>query len=195
MIQEAARSIEARSEEFSQMDAALGDGDHGEAITTAMRVIAAESVKDGDFKLLLNNMGFEVMMQTSGSTSTLLGGLLLGMSDGVAVGEESLTKAQVAKMFRSGVEGVQKNTKAQVGDKSIMDALIPAVEALEECESSDIKVAMTAAAEAALRGAESTKGMVAKFGRARNLGDKVIGHVDAGASSWAEMFNSFSRAL
>ncbi len=195
MVAEAATTIESRSEEFSQMDAALGDGDHGEAITTAMRVIAAESLKGGDFKSLLNDMGFGVMMQTSGSTSTLLGGFLLGMSDGVEGSKESLTLDEVKKMFRSGVEGVQKNTKAQVGDKSIMDSLIPAVAALEECDSSDIKAAMEAAAKAAAKGAESTKEMVAKFGRARNLGEKVIGYVDAGASSWAEIFASFSRAI
>lgn len=195
MIAEAAKSIEARSEEFSQLDAALGDGDHGEAITTAIKVIAAESEKGGEFKSLLGDMGFGVMLQTSGSTSTLLGGFLLGMSDGVAAGVSELDAAQVKAMFKGGLEGVQKNTKAQVGDKTIMDSLVPAVTAMQECESADVKAVMAAAAEAALAGVETTKSMVAKFGRARNLGEKVIGHVDAGATSWAEMFVSFSRVL
>ncbi len=195
MIAEAAKNIEARSEEFSQMDAALGDGDHGEAITTAIRVIAAESTKGGDFKTLLNDMGFGVMLQTSGSTSTLLGGFLLGMADGVPEGVAELDAAGVKSMFKGGLEGVQKNTKAQVGDKTIMDTLIPAVGTINASESADIKEIMTAGAEAALAGAETTKAMVAKFGRARNLGEKVIGHVDAGASSWAELFVSFNSVL
>ncbi|MFR9649992.1 MAG: dihydroxyacetone kinase subunit L, partial [Rikenellaceae bacterium] len=181
MIAQAATNIEARSEEFSQMDAALGDGDHGEAITTAIKVIAAESTKTAEFKGMLNDMGFGVMLQTSGSTSTLLGGYLLGMSDGVPAGVSELDAAQVKAMFQGGLEGVQKNTKAQVGDKTIMDSLIPAVAAIQACESSDIKDIMAAGAQAALAGAETTKAMVAKFGRARNIGDKVIGHVDAGA--------------
>ncbi len=195
MIAEAAKNIEARSEEFSQMDAALGDGDHGEAITTAIRVIAAESTKGGDFKTLLNDMGFGVMLQTSGSTSTLLGGFLLGMADGVPEGVAELDAAGVKSMFKGGLEGVQKNTKAQVGDKTIMDTLIPAVGTINASESTDIKEIMTAGAEAALAGAETKKAMVAKFGRARNLGEKVVGHVDAGASSWAELFVSFNSVL
>ncbi len=195
MIAEAAKNIEARSEEFSQLDAALGDGDHGEAITTAIKVIAAESTKGGEFKTLLNDMGFGVMMQTSGSTSTLLGGFLLGMSDAVPAGAAELDAKQVAAMFKGGLEGVQKNTKAQVGDKTIMDSLVPAVTSMQECDSDDVKDVMAGAAEAALAGVETTKSMVAKFGRARNLGEKVIGHVDAGATSWAEMFVSFSSVL
>ncbi|MFI3305997.1 MAG: DAK2 domain-containing protein [Rikenellaceae bacterium] len=195
MIAEAAKNIEARSEEFSQLDAALGDGDHGEAITTAIKVIAAESTKGGDFKSLFNDMGFGVMMQTSGSTSTLLGGYLLGMGDGVPEGASELDAKQVAAMFKGGLEGVQKNTKAQVGDKTIMDSLVPAVMSMQEYEGNDVKAMMAGAAEAALAGVETTKAMVAKFGRARNLGEKVIGHVDAGATSWAEMFVSFSNAL
>ncbi len=195
MIALAATNIEARSEEFSQMDAALGDGDHGEAITTAIKVIAAESTKGTEFKGLLNDMGFGVMLQTSGSTSTLLGGLLLGMADGVPAGAAELGVAEVKSMFQGGLEGVQKNTKAQVGDKTIMDSLVPAVAALQAYAGSDIKEMMGAAAEAALAGAETTKAMVAKFGRARNLGDKVIGHVDAGATSWAQMFVSFNNAI
>ncbi len=177
------------------MDAALGDGDHGEAITTAIKVIAAESTKGTEFKGLLNDMGFGVMLQTSGSTSTLLGGLLLGMADGVPAAVAELGVAEVKSMFQGGLEGVQKNTKAQVGDKTIMDSLVPAVGALQAYEGSDIKEMMGAAAEAALAGAETTKAMVAKFGRARNLGDKVIGHVDAGATSWAQMFVSFNNAI
>ncbi len=195
MIAEAAKNIEARSEEFSQMDAALGDGDHGEAITTAIKIIATESQKGGEFKQLLNDMSFGVMLQTSGSTSTLLGGLLMGMSDGVPAGKTELDAAEVKSMFKGGLEGVQKNTKAQVGDKTIMDSLVPAVTAIETNASSDIKEIMTAGAEAALAGAATTTDMVAKFGRARNLGEKVIGHVDAGATSWAELFVSFNSVI
>lgn len=194
MIALAYSNIAARAEEFSKLDAALGDGDHGEAIETAFKVIAKASEKEGTFKSLLNDMGFAVMLETSGSTSTLLGGLLLGMSDN-APDTKEMDAAGLKKMFRGGLEGVQKNTKATIGDKTMMDSLIPAVEAIETCQSDDIKTILEAGTKAALAGVESTKAMKANFGRARNLGDKTIGHADAGATSWASMFESFAAAL
>lgn len=196
MINQALLNITARAEEFSKLDAVIGDGDHGEAIVTALNAIVKAS-KSGaaDFKTLLGDMGFGVMMETSGSTSTLLGGLMLGMSDGVPEGATELNAAQVREMMRGGLEGVKKNTKAMPGDKTMMDALVPAVEAMEACPSSDVKEVLQDGATAAQTGAESTVAMKANFGRARNYGDKSIGHADSGASSWACMFASFAQAL
>lgn len=194
MIAVAFKNIQSRSEEFSQLDAALGDGDHGEAISTAFAVIDKAARGGGDFKKMLSEMGFSVMLETSGSTSTLLGGFLLGMSD-VAPQADSVDAQMLRKIFRSGLAGVEKNTKAKVGDKTIMDALIPAIEAIETTASDDIKEVLDAGAKAALQGAASTKDMKATFGRARNLGDKTIGHLDAGATSWASMFESFASAI
>lgn len=194
MIENAATNIGQRANEFSQLDAILGDGDHGEAISTAFAVIVKSGKTGSDFKTLLGDMGFGVMLETSGSTSTLLGGFLLGMSDFVpAVGE--IDAQQMKVMFRGGLEGVVKNTKAKQGDKTMMDALIPAVEAMEACASTDVQEVLNAGAAAALQGVEATIPMKANFGRARNLGDKTIGHPDAGATSWACMFQSFAATF
>lgn len=194
MIENAAKNIAQRADEFSQLDAILGDGDHGEAISTAFGVIAKAGQNGKEFKTVLGDMGFGVMLETSGSTSTLLGGFLLGMSDCVPAASEIDTQ-QLKAMFRGGLEGVVKNTKAQRGDKTMMDALIPAVEAMEACPSVDVQELLQVAAQAALQGVEETIPMKANFGRARNLGDKTIGHPDAGATSWACMFQSFATAL
>lgn len=198
MIQKALDNITARAEEFSKLDAVIGDGDHGEAIVTALNAIAkvatASEASSKDFKTLLGDMGFGVMLETSGSTSTLLGGLLLGMSDGAPAATE-LDAAQVKAMFKGGLQGVQKNTKAQPGDKTMMDALVPAVEAIENSPSTDIAEILAAGAAAAAEGAAKTVDMKANFGRARNYGDKSIGHADSGASSWACMFASFAEAV
>ncbi|MEG0602651.1 MAG: dihydroxyacetone kinase subunit L [Mucinivorans sp.] len=194
MIALAFKNIEARAEEFSKLDAALGDGDHGEAIVMAFSVIDKTSKSGGDFKKMLSEMGFAVMLETSGSTSTLLGALLLGMSDKVNA-VDTIDADGMREMFRGGLSGVQKNTRAAVGDKTIMDALIPAVEAMEKLKSDDIKELLAAAALAAQTGADATRDMKATFGRARNLGEKTIGHVDAGATSWASIFVSFDQAL
>lgn len=194
MIESAAENITLRTNEFSQLDAILGDGDHGEAISTAFNVIVKSGKNGKDFKTLLGDMGFGVMLETSGSTSTLLGGFLLGMSDCVPALDE-IDAQQMKAMFRGGLEGVMKNTKAKRGDKTMMDSLIPGVEAMEAATSDDVKEVLNAGAAAALQGVEDTIAMKANFGRARNLGDKTIGHPDAGATSWACMFQSFAAVL
>ena len=127
MLDNALKNIKEREDEFSKLDAVIGDGDHGQAIVTAMSAIVATAQKGTEFKAMLNDMGFDVMLQVSGSTSTLLGAFFLGMSDH-ASGTE-LDAAGVKAMFAGGLANVQKQTKAQKGDKTMMDALIPAVEA------------------------------------------------------------------
>lgn len=193
MLATALKNIKAREDEFSNLDAVIGDGDHGQAIVTAMSAIVATSEKGTEFKAMLNDMGFDVMLQVSGSTSTLLGAFFLGMSDHVNGTE--LDVDAVKNMFADGLANVQKQTKAQKGDKTMMDALIPAVEAITNCSSGDIREIMNAGAEAALEGAESTIDMKANFGRARNYGERSIGYKDSGAASWSCMFASFAEAL
>ena len=185
MLTTALANIKAREDEFSKLDAVIGDGDHGAIVATAE--------KGTEFKSMLNDMGFDVMLQVSGSTSTLLGAFFLGMSDHVS--GTQLDATAVKAMFAGGLTNVQKQTKAQKGDKTMMDALIPAVEAIQNCPSDDIKELINAGAEAALAGAESTIELKANFGRARNYGERSIGYMDSGAASWSCMFASFSEAI
>ena len=193
MLTTALANIKAREDEFSKLDAVIGDGDHGQAIVTAMSAIVATAEKGTEFKSMLNDMGFDVMLQVSGSTSTLLGAFFLGMSDHVS--GTQLDAAAVKAMFAGGLTNVQKQTKAQKGGKTMMDALIPAVEAIQNCPSDDIKELINAGAEAALAGAQSTIELKANFGRARNYGERSIGYMDSGAASWSCMFASFSEAI
>ncbi len=193
MLNNALTQIKAREDEFSQLDAVIGDGDHGQAIVTAFSVVVKGAQNGTEFKSMLNDMGFAVMLETSGSTSTLLGAFFLGMSDN-ADGAE-LDAAGVKKMFAGGLANVQKQTQAKPGDKTMMDALVPAVEAIQACTSDDIKEIMTAGANAALDGAKKTIDMKANFGRARNYGERSIGYADSGATSWSCMFASFAEAL
>ena len=182
-----------RADEFSRLDALTGDGDHGTAILQALTSAVDVAERGTEFKTMLNEMGFNVMMQTSGSTSTLIGGFLLGMSDN-SEGSE-LNGEQVRKMFKGGLEGVQKQTLAKKGDKTMMDTLIPAVEAMLESGTDDLRQLFSLAAEAAQQGANSTIGMRANFGRARNYGERSIGYADAGALSWACMFAAFNQTI
>jgi len=193
MIALALTNISAREDEFSALDAVIGDGDHGTAIVQAFKAVTEATDNGTEFKAMLDEVGFNVMLKTSGSTSTLLGGFFLGMSD-VAKGTE-LNAAEVKAMFSGALAGVKKQTKALRGDKTMMDALIPAIEAIEACESTDIKEIIKEGADAALAGAKETVAMKANFGRARNYGERSIGHADSGASSWSCMFESFANAL
>ncbi|MDR3060753.1 MAG: dihydroxyacetone kinase subunit L [Dysgonamonadaceae bacterium] len=183
--------VTERTDEFSKLDAVIGDGDHGTAIVQALTSLVEAARKGTELKTMLNDMGFNVMMQTSGSTSTLIGGFLLGMGDHAE--GTGLNAGQVKQMFKGGLEGVRKQTQARKGDKTMMDALIPAVEAILSCESEDIRRMLSEAAKAAKAGAEATVEMKANFGRARNYGEKSVGHADSGASSWACMFQAFAE--
>ena len=197
MMNLALANIKAREEEFSKLDAIAGDGDHGTAVVTALTIIAADAQEGTEFPAMLNDMGMGVMMKTSGSTSTLLGALFMGMGEALEPLQvtNEVNAAQLKVMFRGGLTSVQEQTKAKPGDKTMMDALVPAVEAIETCESDDVKTLLKAGAEAALKGAEATVNMKANFGRARNLGERSIGFADAGATSWACLFQSFAEGI
>jgi len=193
MIAAALAAVTEHSDELSALDAATGDGDHGTAICQAMNAVHRSVQQGTELKKALGDMGFAAMTESCGSTSTLIGALFLGMSDGVE-GDE-LVPAGVAAMFSTGLANVRQQTKADLGGKTMMDALIPAVAALEENQSEGLVPMFGKAAEAAADGAEKTVAMVASFGRARNLGERVIGHADAGATSMAYIFKAFSNAV
>ena len=130
---------------------------------------------------MLMDMGMNVMLEVSGSTSTLLGALFLGMSD-CAEGTE-LDAEGVKKMFAGGLANVKQQTSAQVGDKTMVDALAPAVEALERNSGKSFLEMLKAAEIAAKQGVENTKKYQAKFGRAKSLMERAVGYQDAGATS------------
>lgn len=193
MLDVALGAVKEREQEFSELDAITGDGDHGTAIVQAMTSVVEAAAPSTEFKQMFNDIAFNIMLQTSGSTSTLLGGFFLGLADHAS--GETLTADQVKQAFLGALDGVKKQTKATVGDKTMMDALQPAVEAIATATSGDVAEIMQKGAEAALQGAEATVNMKANFGRARNYGEKSIGSMDSGACSWSCMFNAFAQAL
>jgi phosphoenolpyruvate---glycerone phosphotransferase subunit DhaL len=198
MLQNAVATIRENEEMLSKLDAATGDGDHGAAM--AMAVGAADkAIAEWDkasLKSLLHGVGWGMMCIDGGSTGPLWGSLFVGMSKGVG-DVDSLDCGAMAGAFEAGLEKIQKQSKATIGDKTMMDALIPAVGAIRTAAdaSASINDALSAAATAAAEGAAATSDMLAKFGRARNLGDRVIGHVDPGATSMSLLFKAFSEAL
>ncbi len=197
MLNAALGQIRSQHEMLSRLDAAVGDGDHGTTILRAMEAVAKSAGENTstDLKQLLSAAAWAVMACDGGSTGPLLGLFFLGMSEAVA-GKSELDGAAVATMFAAGVTKMQQQSRAQIGDKTMMDALLPAVAVLKSADPAQgIKAALQQAAEAAAQGAAATKTMRAKFGRARHLGDRVIGHPDPGAVSVSLIFKGFSEGV
>ena len=188
----AAAKTAAREKDYSALDAAAGgDGDHGEAIVAATKALAAAA--GNDLKSLLESMVAHLESDVSGSTSSLYGTLFEGMADAVDAGKTELSAPELADLFAAGLEELGFATKAKVGDKTFMDALIPAVEALKAHAAEGEAAMFAAAAAAAKAGSEATAQMQAKFGRAKNLGARSIGPIDAGSASNADIWLCFAE--
>ena len=188
----AAAKTQAREKDYSALDAAAGgDGDHGEAIVAATKALAA--AEGNDFKSLLESMVAHLESDVSGSTSSLYGTLFEGMADAVDAGKTELSAPELADLFAAGLEELGFATKAKVGDKTFMDALIPAVEALKAHAAEGEAAMFAAAAAAAKAGSEATAQMQAKYGRAKNLGERSIGPIDAGSASNADIWLCFAE--
>jgi len=197
MFAAAAQEVRSQHATLSALDAFAGDGDHG---TTMLRVAdqlesAVDPASSIPLMKIFETTGWNVMGVDGGASSAILGTFFRGMG-AADIGDEVDCRG-LAVVFQAGLNAVSKQTKAIRGDKTMMDALIPAVAAIDTAASSekDICSALEMAALAAREGAESTKSLIAKHGRAKHLGEKTIGHMDAGAFSISLLFAGFSAAL
>ncbi len=197
MILGAVDKIRENHEVLSKLDSATGDGDHG---TTMLRSVKAmedtiNNNPDEKIKDMLYKIGWEIMSADGGSTGPLLGSFFMGMSEVVDEGAE-FDSSSVAEMIFAGANKMHKQSRAQVGDKTMIDAMLPAVDALKASDkSATVPEILKQAAKAANDGSEATKDMKAKFGRARNLGDRVIGHKDPGSFSISLIFQGFYESF
>ncbi|MCK4999662.1 MAG: dihydroxyacetone kinase subunit L [Anaerohalosphaera sp.] len=196
MIVGAVEKINANHQMLSQLDSATGDGDHGTTMLRSMKAVSEtiESSTDTAVKDMLYNIGWAIMSADGGSTGPLLGSFFMGMSESVS--DTGMDCGAVAEMIAAGINKMHKQSRAQIGDKTMMDAMLPAMETLNNADKTgSISEALASAAKAAADGAEATTEMTAKFGRARNLGDRVLGHRDPGAVSISLIFKGFCEGL
>jgi len=149
---------------------------------------------DNSPQALLAGVASSVMRIDAGSTGPLLGSLLMGMTAPIGVTTE-IDCPLLASMFEAGLARLRAISKAGVGDKTMIDALAPAVEALKDAAAAGETVtdALDKAAAAAAEGAERTKDLQARFGKARNLGERSLGHQDPGATSMAMLLRGFAE--
>jgi dihydroxyacetone kinase-like protein len=197
MIRRAGEKVRAEVALLSRLDSVCGDGDHGITMTRAMAgAEKAAGEAAGDLPALVEAVAWAVMGTDGGATGPLFGSFFLGMSEGLK-GAPALDAAGVAAAFEAGLASIRRQTPAQPGDKTMLDALIPGVEALRRAsaEGGDLGSALARAADAAEAGAKASAPMRARQGRARNLGDRSIGSPDAGATSVGLIFRGFAEAL
>lgn len=185
---------------LSELDAATGDGDHGSAMVKVAGVfdsICSSYESSEDLAEFLEMLGWAVMGTDSGSTGPLFGTLFLGMGEGIEKGQIVLYPLDFVKILEAGLVKMQSMTKAKPGDKTLIDALVPAVAACRTAAESGGILAdvINAGAAAAEEGAAATKDMQALFGRAKNIGTRSIGHIDPGAVSMSLLFAGFAEGL
>ena len=181
-------------EELVALDTAIGDGDHGTNMNRGMtkaleRLGAAEQADPG---AVLKTVAMALVSTVGGAAGPLYGTLFLQMGNALA-GQEQVDLPAYAAAWRKGLEGVQARGKAQPEDKTMVDALIPAVDALER--ASDLDEGLRAAAQAAQEGMKATTPLVARKGRASYLGERSKDHQDPGATSTYYLFQSAAEAL
>lgn len=197
MIRAAAARVRAKAALLSKLDSVGGDGDHGTTMARAMGLAekAVDAEQTGGLRDLLHDIGWAIMGVDGGATGPLLGTLFLGMADSFA-GTDAVDAQRLAAAFAAGLRALEAQTRARPGDKTLMDALVPAVAALREVAEAGQPVdeALRAAAEAAERGAAATEELQARFGRAKNIREASIGSPDPGATSVALIFRGFADA-
>jgi len=190
-------TIEDQKEYLSELDGAIGDGDHGVNMAKCFREVKkklAESSAE-DVGTLLKDVGMVVLNSVGGAMGALYGTFFLKLSQESA-GKSEVNLSDLVTMLQTGEQGILDIGKASLGDKTLIDTLSPAVRAIEAAEKEDKKLAGALAdfERAAKQGMESTREMLAKMGRASRLGERTIGHQDAGATSCYFILRSLASA-
>lgn len=177
-IEDYASAIAEHREELVKLDTAIGDGDHGTNMDRGMRAALEKvaEVEGDDIGALLKAVGMALISKVGGAAGPLYGTLFMRMSMATA-GKSELDLAGWTEALEAGLAGVQQRGKAEPGDKTMVDALLPAVQALREGGD------LNKAAEAAREGMLATIPMEARKGRASYLGPRSVGHQDPGATS------------
>jgi dihydroxyacetone kinase-like protein len=197
VVQVIAKSVLENEQYFSELDGVVGDGDFGYSIARGFEKVLAEwdnldHSLPGNF---LKKVSSAIVASVGGVSGSIWGTAFLRA--GMALGTKTeITYSDVIAMFRSAIEGIKKRGNADLGDKTLLDALVPAVDQLEKAfnEGKDTSVALNEAAVVARERAEATRPMIAKKGRAAYTGERSIGSLDAGAVAMAVLFEAVSKA-
>jgi dihydroxyacetone kinase-like protein len=193
-LREFARLVADHQDELTALDAAIGDADHGTNMQRGMSAVVHAGLPGGSVGELCRQAGMTLVSTVGGASGPLYGTFLLRF--GASAGDVTdLDAARFAAAMRAGLDGVVARGKAERDDKTMFDALAPAVEALEAHLADPLGDALTAAVDAADKGRDATVEMLARKGRASYLGERSIGHQDPGATSAALLVRAAATTL
>ncbi|MEN3298317.1 dihydroxyacetone kinase subunit DhaL [Pseudonocardia sp.] len=197
-LHEFARRVAENSDHLTALDSEIGDADHGSNMHRGMTAVVAAIDADAGTEPgpLLKLVGRTLVSTVGGAAGPLYGTLFLRMA--AAAGDTGpLDAAGFAKALRAGLEGVAARGRTEIGDKTMVDALAPAADALEArlAAGAAPAAALAAAAAAAAAGRDATAGRVARKGRASYLGERSIGHQDPGSASATLLVEAAAAAL
>ena len=180
---------------LSQIDSRFGDGDHGITIGKIASLMekSIEGWEDDDMETFIEDLGDNTMEIGGGSAGPLYG-TMIGCLSGPLEGNKPIDAKILKEMFTECLSAMEDITTAGIGDKTMMDALIPAVDAAQKAQD-DIMAILEAAKEAAVRGAKESEQYVSKYGRARSYKEQTIGTPDAGAVSTSLFFAGLCDGL
>ena len=188
-LQNACAAVTAAEQELTEIDSRFGDADHGLTMSKiAKAVSAAAGESEGGIQAMLDDAAMAVMVLNGGSAVPLWNTWLDGLQEEAPEGNE-IDTAGIQAIFAKALKALSDMSGAKVGDKTMMDALIPASQAIAAYSGSD----EAGLFDAALQGAEASKQFVSKFGRAKSYGEQTIGTPDAGAASMAYFFQGLAR--
>ena len=180
---------------LTEVDSAVGDGDHGIGMEMGLRKAKEKllATDPSDVYQLFAITGKTMLMSMGGASGVIFGSMFLAGAKGKAPASE-ITTPKLAEMFRAAAEEIHRRGGASIGDKTMVDAFFPAVTALEENANNGLSAAFTAAAAAAHVGMESTKNYEAKFGRSKTQAS-TLGFMDAGAVSVWVIFDAACKYI
>jgi phosphoenolpyruvate---glycerone phosphotransferase subunit DhaL len=193
-----ADEVTDHADELTRLDSEIGDADHGSNMRRGMTAVVGklDAAPDAAPAALLKTAGMTLVSTVGGASGPLYGTFFLRM--GTSAGDRAeFDGAAFAAALRAGLEGVVTRGKAQIGDKTMVDALTPAVDALDAAlaDGASLKDALRAAATAAREGADATVPLVARKGRASYLGERSAGHRDPGATSTTLLLEAAAESL
>lgn len=192
-IKAADKLIEEHAQELTDLDQAIGDGDHGINMNRGFKAVIEKlpTFEDKSIDAILKQVGMTLVSTVGGASGPLYGTAY--MRAGMAVkGKDELDAQDISKIFEAAIGGIQARGKATTGEKTMLDAIIPAKEAYDKAiaDGKNVAEALGAAEDAAWKGVEYTKTIIATKGRASYLGERSIGHQDPGATSISYMIQA-----
>jgi dihydroxyacetone kinase-like protein len=197
-LRHAAEVIHAQRDQLTALDAAIGDADHGANLDRGFAAVvdALATQTQSDAGALLKAVGMR-LISTVGGASGPLYGTAFRRAGKTLEGYSELNADDLLRALRAFADGVMTMGKAEPGDKTMVDALVPAVDALERAleAGSTLDAALRSAAEAAQAGAVATIPIIARRGRASYLGERSIGHQDPGATSAALILQALADVV